>query len=63
MGCPPEAEPAAGGEWRRSRSGVQGRKDRAGEDAVEDGELMALLVWGGRGRRCELHGGPRSRRR
>jgi hypothetical protein len=37
MGCPREAEPAAGGEWRRWRSGVQGRKDRAGEDAVEDG--------------------------
>jgi hypothetical protein len=36
-GCPREAELAAGGEWRRWHSGVQGRKGRAGEDAVEDG--------------------------
>jgi hypothetical protein len=37
-GCPREAEPAAGGVRRRWSSGVQGRKGRAGEDAVEDGE-------------------------
>jgi hypothetical protein len=36
MGCPREAEPAAGGELRWWRSGVRGRKGRAGGDAVED---------------------------
>jgi hypothetical protein len=57
-GCPWETELAAGGERRRLRSGVRGRERPGWGDAVGDRKLMVLPVWGGRGQRGELHGGP-----
>jgi hypothetical protein len=46
MGCPREAEPAAGGEWRRWSSGARGRERPDWGGAVEDEEANGAVGLG-----------------
>jgi hypothetical protein len=56
-GCRREPETVAGGELRRRRSGVRGRRGRAGEVRWGPREVSVLPIWGGRGLRRESRGG------